>query len=73
MTLLVVTDGDLAAGRSYEGPATMVVSEHDTGGPTSDLNARRMAITLDGTLAGSPSGGGEVDVSADVLWVMGCS
>lgn len=47
----MVADGDLAAGRSFEGPTTMVVSAHDTGGPTSDLNARRMAIRLDGTLA----------------------
>jgi len=71
--LVTVTDGDVAASRSYEGPATMVVSEHDTGGATSDPNARQMVFTLDGLLVGSPSdGGGEVEVLADLVWVMGC-
>jgi len=68
ISLLVATDGDLAASRSYDGPGTLVVSEHDTGGANGDLNARRMAITLDGTL----SGDGDVDVAADLVWVMGC-
>jgi hypothetical protein len=71
--LVTVTDGDVAASRSYEGPATMVVSEHDAGGATSDPNTRRMVISFDGALVGSPSdGGGEVEVSADLVWVMGC-
>lgn len=73
VALVAVTDGDVPASRSYDGPATMAVSEHDTGGATSDPNARRMAVTFDGSLAGPPSDrGGEVEVSADVEWVMGC-
>lgn len=73
LSLVTVTDGDVAASRSYDGPATMVVSEHDTGGATSDPNARRMVISFDGILVGSPSdGGGEVEVLADLVWVMGC-
>ena len=37
------------------------------------LDERRMAITLDGTLeARGSTPDGEVDVAADVLWVMGC-
>jgi len=73
MTLLVTTDGDIAASRTYSGPGTMSITEHDTGGASMDLNARRMAITLDGTLeATGPDGEGEADVTADVLWVMGC-
>jgi hypothetical protein len=73
LSLVAVTDGDVAASRSYDGPATLVVSEHDTGGATADLNARRMVLTLDGILVGSPSdGGGEVEVAADLEWVMGC-
>jgi hypothetical protein len=72
MTLLAVTDGDLAGGRTYEGPGTMSITEHDTGGADSDPNARRMAITLEGTLEATGEGDGSVDVSADVLWVMGC-
>jgi hypothetical protein len=72
ISLLVVTDTDFGTGPTYRGPGTMVVSEHDTGAAT-DPNSRRMAITFDGKLAGSPSGGGgEVEVSADVVWVMGC-
>lgn len=73
VTLIDVTDGDLAASRSYSGPGTMSITEHDTGGVSADLNARRMAITLEGTLeADGPDGDGEVDAAADVLWVMGC-
>lgn len=73
MSLVTVTEGDPVESRSYDGPATMVVTEHDTGGATSDLDARRMAISLEGALAGSPSdGGGDVELSADLLWVMGC-
>ncbi len=73
VALLVVPDGDLSASRRYEGPGTIAVTEHDTGGIDSDLNSRRMAITLEGTLdAMGSDADGTVDVSADVLWVMGC-
>lgn len=73
VALLVVTNTDFGTGPTYRGPGTLVISEHDTGGATGDLNARRMAITIDGSLAGSPSdGGGEVEVSAELVWVMGC-
>ncbi len=73
MTLIAATGGDLAASRTYSGPGTMSITEHDTGGSSADLIARRMAFTLEGTLeADGLDGEGEVDVAADVLWVMGC-
>jgi hypothetical protein len=73
MSLVAVTDGDIGASRSYEGPGTMSITEHDNGGADSDLDSRRMAVTLEGTLdATGADGDGPVDVSADVLWVMGC-
>ncbi len=72
VSVFAVTDGDIAAGRSYDGPGTITIAEHDTGGPSADLNARRMAITLEGTLVGTGDTDGEVEVAADVVWVMGC-
>jgi len=72
MDVLIVPDGNLAAGRTYDGTGTMVVSEHDTGGADAVLNERRMAITFDGTVSGTGEAEGDVDVAADVLWVMGC-
>ncbi len=73
VTLLLVTDGDVAAGRPYRGDGTMVIAEHDTGGPSSDPNARRMAITIDGTLESTTTGvDGTVDLVADLVWIMGC-
>lgn len=65
----VIPGGDFAALTSYEGPIRMVVSEHDTGGVSADLNARRMSITLLGTLPGDD---GDVNVDVTFRWVMGC-
>ena len=65
----VIPGGDFSASERYEGPIRMVISEHDTGGATADLNARRMSITLVGTL---PGDAGEVDVDVTFRWVMGC-
>ena len=65
----VIPGGDFSASERYEGPIRMVISEHDTGGATADLNARRMSVTLLGTLPGDT---GEVDVDVTFRWVMGC-
>lgn len=54
---------------SYEGPVTMVISEHDTGGADFDLNERRMTVSLFGTI---PSDAGDLDVDVTYRWVMGC-
>jgi hypothetical protein len=73
MTLLLVTDGDIAGARSYAGPGTMVIEAHETGGATSDPNARRMDLTIEGSLeAAGVDQVGTVEVLADVVWVMGC-
>jgi predicted small secreted protein len=71
VSVIVVTDGDVGSSRSYDGPGTLTITEHDTGGPSADPNARRMAVELEGTLAGGGDTG-DVDVAADVRWVMGC-
>lgn len=47
----------------------MVISEHDTGGASADLNARRMTVSLSGSI---PSDDGEINVDIDYRWVMGC-
>ncbi len=65
----VIPGGDFSASERYEGPIRMVISEHDTGGATADLNARRMSVTLLGTL---PGDSGDVDVDVTFRWVMGC-
>jgi hypothetical protein len=68
ISLAVITDGDLAGSRTYEGPGTIDITEHDTGGATDDPNARRMALTLEGSVAGTgPENDGSVDVSADIV------
>ena len=72
MTLLAVTDGDFSSSRTYEGPGTVSITEHDTGGADNELNERRMAITMEGSLEAGSEGEGTVDVSADFVWVMGC-
>lgn len=65
----VFPGGDFSAAERYEGPIRMVISEHDTGGVTADLNARRMSVTLLGTVPGDE---GDVDVDVTFRWVMGC-
>ncbi len=60
---------DMSASERYEGPVRMVISEHDTGGVDADLNARRMTVTLLGTVTGNE---GDVDVDVTYRWVMGC-
>ena len=61
--------GDFSLTSSFDGQVRMIVSEHDTGGVSADLNARRMTVTLLGTLAGDE---GDVDVDVTFRWVMGC-
>ena len=62
-------DGDITLVESYEGTLRMVISEHNTGGASADLNARRMSVTLLGTVTGDK---GDVDVDVTFRWVMGC-
>ena len=61
--------GDFSLTSSFDGQIRMIVSEHDTGGVSADLNARRMTVTLLGTLTGDE---GNVDVDVTFRWVMGC-
>lgn len=65
----VFADGNTSLAESYSGPVKMIISEHDTGGADADLNARRMTVTLLGSV---PSDSGEVDVDITFRWVMGC-
>lgn len=65
----LIPDGDFSSSVRYEGQVRMIISEHDTGGVSADLNARRMTITLLGTLPGDD---GEVDLDVTFRWVMGC-
>lgn len=65
----VFENGDVSLPTSIEGPVTMAISEHDTGGADADLNARRMTVSLSGTI---PSDEGDVDLDIDYRWVMGC-
>jgi hypothetical protein len=62
----VIPNGNLPDSVSYEGPLRLVVSEHDA---SSDLNARRMAITLSGSI---PSDRGDLVVDVTFRWAMGC-
>jgi hypothetical protein len=69
LEVTVFPGGDMSVSEQYEGPVRMVISEHDTGGIDSDLNARRMTVTLLGTIPGDE---GDVDVDVTYRWVMGC-
>ena len=69
LEVMVFPGGDMSASERYEGPVRMVISEHDTGGVDADLNARRMTVTLLGTIPGDQ---GELDVDVTYRWVMGC-
>ena len=69
LEVTVYPGGDMSVSERYEGPVKMVISEHDTGGVDSDLNARRMTVTLLGTIPGDE---GDVDVDVTYRWVMGC-
>ena len=73
ITLLIVPDGDMMSARSYEGPGTLDVIEHDNAAPDFDPNQRRTVLSLTGTL--EPTGDtadGAVELDADLVWVMGC-
>lgn len=61
--------GDLSLAETVSGPVKMLISEHDTGGASADLNARRMTVSLLGSV---PSDAGDVDVDITFRWVMGC-
>ena len=65
----IFADGDLSLAESIEGPVTMTISEHDTGGPDADFEARRLTVSLVGSV---PSDTGVVDVDVNYRWVMGC-
>jgi hypothetical protein len=65
----VFPGGDMSLEQRYSGPVRMIISEHDTGGVDADLNARRMTVTLLGTI---PSDDGDLDVDVTYRWVMGC-
>ncbi len=69
LEVTVFPGGDMSVSERYEGPVRMVISEHDTGGVDADLNARRMTVTLLGTISGDQ---GDVDVDVTYRWVMGC-
>ncbi len=66
---VTVFASDMSSSERYEGPVRMVISEHDTGGVDADLNARRMTVTMLGTVTGNE---GDVDVDVTYRWVMGC-
>lgn len=65
----VFPDGDMTVSETYSGPIQMTISEHETGGATADLDARRMTVALRGSV---PSDTGDVDVDTTFRWVMGC-
>lgn len=65
----VFPGGDMSLEQRYEGPVRMIISEHDTGGVDADPNARRMTVTLLGSIPGDE---GDLDVDVTYRWVMGC-
>jgi hypothetical protein len=69
LEVTVFPGGDMSVSERYEGPVRMIISEHDTGGVDADLNARRMTVTLLGSIPGDE---GDVDVDVTYRWVMGC-
>lgn len=69
LEVTVFAVGDMSSSERYEGTVRMIISEHDTGGVDADLNARRMTVTLLGTVTGNE---GDVDVDVTYRWVMGC-
>jgi hypothetical protein len=69
LEVTVFPGGDMSASERYEGPVEMIISEHDTGGADADLNARRMTVTLLGTI---PTDDGDLEVDVTYRWVMGC-
>lgn len=73
VSLMIVPDGDMMAMRSYEGPGTMDVVEHDNAAPDFNLNERRTVLSITGTLeAANPETEGTVELDADLVWIMGC-
>ena len=69
LEITVFPGGDMSVSERYEGPVRMIISEHDTGGVDADLNARRMTVTLLGSI---PTDDGDLDVDVTYRWVMGC-
>lgn len=61
--------GTVTQSSAVQGPLRMIISEHDTGGADADLNARRMTVTLLGTIQ---TDAGDLDVDVTFRWVMGC-
>lgn len=74
VSLLMIPDGDMAAARTYEGPGTLDVIEHDNAAPDFDLNERRTVLSITGTLEanGADDEPGTVELDADLVWIMGC-
>jgi hypothetical protein len=69
LAVTVFPGGDMSLQQRYEGPVRTIISEHDTGGVDADPNARRMTVTLLGTI---PTDDGDLDVDVTYRWVMGC-
>jgi hypothetical protein len=74
LSLIVIPDGDMMSSRTYEGPGTMEVIEHDNAAPDFILNDRRTVLSITGTLeaSGPDDPAGTVELAADLVWVMGC-
>ncbi|MCB0967339.1 MAG: hypothetical protein KDB37_10930 [Ilumatobacter sp.] len=73
LRFIIIPDGDMMAMRSYEGPGTFEVLEHDNAAPDFIPNDRRTTLRITGTLdATSPDTEGTVDLDAELVWVMGC-
>ena len=74
VSLIVIPDGDMMSSRTYDGPGTLDVIEHDNAAPDFDLNERRTVLSITGTLeaSGADDEEGTVELDADLVWVMGC-
>lgn len=74
VSLLIIPDGDMSSSRTYEGPGTLDVIEHDNAAPDFDLNERRTVLSITGTLEadGADDPPGTVELDADLVWIMGC-
>ena len=74
ISLLIVPDGDMMSSRSYSGPGTLDVIEHDNAAPDFVLNDRRTVLSITGTLeaSGADDPEGTVELDADLVWIMGC-
>lgn len=64
----VFEPGDLSQRRSFRGPATIEITDHEA---PAELNDRRMTLSIAAeglTTSGEPP----LDFGADIVWVMGC-